>query len=180
MPGRETFRHPFGRRRGQAILLMVVAMGLFMIGALGLPIDGYIMNGGGISFLAGGTSTGTGVTFYLTGTNASYGSVTANATANVTLTAPTSGTYRGILFFQDRSITSAMNATFATTGTLALTGSLYFPTTDVSFQGGAGTTSYITAIVANEITFTNNTYITNDSTGSNTGLSAGASAGLMQ
>lgn len=44
------------------------------------------------------------MTFYLTGANASYGSVNIANGVTVTLSAPTSGTYDGLLFFQNRSI----------------------------------------------------------------------------
>ena len=70
----------------------------------------YIINGGGVAFGGAAIATGNGVMFYLTGTNATYGSLTIGNSANVTLSALTSGPYLGVLFFQDRSITSVSNA----------------------------------------------------------------------
>ena len=90
--------------------------------------------------------------FYLTGTNATYGSVNMSNGVSVTLSAETSGSYLGVLFYQDRSIVSANNATFAGGANEALTGSLYFPTTAVSFSNGTSGGGN-TAIVADTCQF---------------------------
>jgi Flp pilus assembly protein TadG len=130
----------------------------------------YIINGGGVTFAGGVSVSGSGVMFYLTGTNATYASVTINNGAIVSLSAPTAGPYLGILFFQNRAITSANNATFAGGATMTLTGSLYFPTTTVSFSNGAGLEVNSTAIVAFGTSFTGGTNIKYDPTGLQTGL----------
>jgi hypothetical protein len=130
----------------------------------------YIILGGGLNFAGGTTSSGSGVMFYLTGNlTYLYGSVNMSNGANVTLSAPTSGTYLGVLFFQNRSIVSLLPATFTGGATMLLTGSLYFPTTDVSFSNGTATTAY-TAIVADEVSFTGGASINYDNTGLKTGL----------
>jgi len=107
--------------------------------------------------------------FYLTGTNASYGSVTISNGASFTLSAETSGPYMGILFFQNRSITSAVNATFSGGVAMQLTGTLYFPTTAIVVSNGASSSS-VMAVVAAEVSFSGGTKITWDSTGQKTGL----------
>jgi hypothetical protein len=129
----------------------------------------YIINGGGINFGGGATITGSGVMFYLTGTNANYGSVTINNGVNVTLSAETSGTWMGLLFFQDRSITSAAGASFAGGASMQLTGSLYFPTTSVSYSNGSSGTGN-TALVAKQISFAGGAHLVYDPTGQKTGL----------
>jgi hypothetical protein len=129
----------------------------------------YIINGGGIQLIGGSTITGSGVMFYLTGTNSSYSSVTMSNGVSVTLSAETSGSYLGVLFYQDRSIVSASNATFNGGSSESLTGSLYFPTTAVSFSNGAAGGGN-TAIVANQVSFTGGTNIKYDPTGLKTGL----------
>jgi hypothetical protein len=131
----------------------------------------YIVNGGGITFGGGATITGGGVMFYLTGTNATYSSVTIANGVTVTLSAETSGPYMGLLFFQDRSIVSGSNATFAGGASVQLTGSLYFPTTGVSFSNGA-TGSADTAIIAKDVSFTGGATLRYDPTGLKTGLIA--------
>jgi hypothetical protein len=98
---------------------------------------------------------------------------------DVTFSAPTSGTYLGVVFFQDRSITSSNNALFTGGATMKITGSLYFPTTIVQFSNGSAATSYSMAIIANQVWFSGGTNIKYDSTGLSTGLFS-KSAGLVQ
>jgi hypothetical protein len=97
---------------------------------------------------------------------------------NVTFSAETSGSYMGVLFYQDRSITSASNAVFAGGSTSSLTGSLYFPTTGVNFSNGASGSGN-TAIVADQVSFTGGANLKYDSTGLKTGLSS-QTAGLVE
>ena len=107
----------------------------------------YIVTGGGIQFSgASGLVSGAGVTFYNNGTTA----ISDTGAQTISLTAPTSGTYAGILFFQDAADTQA--ATFAGTGTTSLTGALYLPGAAVSLAANSG--AAYTIVVANGITFT--------------------------
>ena len=138
----------------------------------------YIVNGGQLHFGGGATVTGDGVTFYLTGTNATYGSVSIDNGTSVNLTAPASGTYVGLLFFQDRSITSAVTANFAGGATSQFSGSLYFPTTTISFSNGTKDGGTV-ALIAAKLSFNNGAKINFDSTGTKTGLAVQA-VGLME
>ena len=108
--------------------------------------------------------------FYLTGTNASYGSVNISNGANVTFSGPTSGSYMGVVFYQNRSITSSVNATFSGGVSMKLTGTLYFPTTSVVFSNGSSVSNVYTAIVAKQVAFTGGTSLQYDATGLKTGL----------
>jgi Flp pilus assembly protein TadG len=130
----------------------------------------FIINGGGLTFGGGITTSGSNLMFYLTGTNVTYASVTIANGVTVTFTAPTSGTYQGILFYQNRSITSASNATFAGGANMNLSGTLYFPTTNVSFSNGVAAESNSTAIVANEVSIAGGANLKYDPTGQKTGL----------
>jgi hypothetical protein len=103
----------------------------------------YTLNGGGFSVTSARVN-GTGVTFYNTGS----GPVSFTLPFNSTLTAPTTGTYAGILFFQDRA--NSTPASFA--GDISLTGAYYFPDAAVSFTGALGTSAY-TIIVAQSISW---------------------------
>ena len=101
----------------------------------------YIIQGvGGLSLTGvGATLQGNGVTFYI---GPSAGSVAVNGVANfINLLAPTTGTWAGILFFQDRS-----NAAPACVGGCGaslsgilnfaqIQGALYFPDAALSFEG---------------------------------------------
>jgi hypothetical protein len=113
----------------------------------------YVINGGGIQFGSGNVS-GTGVTFYITGSSFTNNQlVSINNGMSVNLSAPASGTYQGILFFQDRSINNtALSSTFGGGASMSLTGSLYFPTTSVTFNNGASSTAN-TALIARTVDF---------------------------
>jgi Flp pilus assembly protein TadG len=100
---------------------------------------------GAMTVASGQLLGGNGVTFYLVGS----GSLSIANGANFNLTAPTSGTYDGILFYQDRSDTTA--ASIQGGASENLTGILYFP--DAALTIGNGTSStFTTPIVASTIT----------------------------
>jgi len=132
----------------------------------------YIIDGGGLSFNGSGkTVIGNGVMFYLTGTNSTYDSVAIQNGVSVTFSAPTSGTYQGVLFFQDRSITSSQDAAVTGGASMAITGTFYFPTTNITFSNGTSAASYI-ALIAQQVWFTSGAKVKNDPTGTYTGLSS--------
>lgn len=87
-----------------------------------------------ITIQTGGTLNGSGSTIYL-----KSGSCTMSSWSQVNLSAPTSGTYAGILFFQDRSNSTA--ATLNSGTGVTMTGSLYFPAATVNFNGNGWGTS---------------------------------------
>lgn len=139
----------------------------------------YIINGGGMFFGNSAVATGSGVTFFLTGTNSTYGSVNMSGDSVVTFSAPTTGTYDGVLFYQDRNITSSTGALFGNSATVSLTGTLYFPTTGVTFSGALATSS-IMAIVADTLAITGSASIKYDPTGQKTGLYTSKGVALVQ
>lgn len=94
-----------------------------------------------------------GVTFYNTAnaTTPGYKPITVSGGSDTTLTAPTSGTYAGILFFQDRNLPSGdLNKQNTISGGSdgAFTGVLYFPTTPLVYSGGGSTTAAYADIIA--------------------------------
>jgi Putative Flp pilus-assembly TadE/G-like len=89
------------------------------------------------------SANGTGVTIILTmGTAGIVGNVKIPSSATVTLQAPNSGTYSGLLFVQDPLAISSGGTTpdnaFLGGPAMSLTGLLYFPTTTVAFAGNPG------------------------------------------
>lgn len=105
----------------------------------------YIVNG--VFSLAGGASvSGSGVTIYFP----PGGSVSLSNGINFTLSAPTSGTYNGILFYQSRSNTTM--ATIEGGASSTLQGVLYFPAANITFENGTSTTTYA-SIVSASLTF---------------------------
>ena len=94
-------------------------------------------------------SQNAGVTFYL------VGSLTANTsgTATVQLAAPTSGTYEGMLFYQDPNAALGTNMTLSGNSTSLYQGAIYGTSLTLSF-GGNGTFNNgaaYTIIVTNEM-----------------------------
>lgn len=113
----------------------------------------YIING---AFTVNGGSpvTGAGVTFYFP----VGGSVTFGNGASFSLSAPTSGTYNGILFFQNRS--NSTTATIQGGATSTLAGILYFPDANLSLGNGSSTSTYA-SVVAGTLTFSGGTTLRN-------------------
>lgn len=100
----------------------------------------------------GQSLTGSGVTFAFGGSANLSGSVSMN------LSAPTSGTYSGLLFFGDRDATLENHKITGSTGS-TLQGALYFPTGDLEYSGSSATTNGCTQVIANTILFSGNSTI---------------------
>jgi Putative Flp pilus-assembly TadE/G-like len=114
----------------------------------------YVLNGGGFTVSGGGAIQGDGVTFYNTGGGAyAYKPVAISGGTTGTLSAPESGSTEGILFFQDRTITTNANNAISGASTLNIKGALYFPTQHVDFSGGSSGSTGCNIIVASTITF---------------------------
>jgi hypothetical protein len=109
----------------------------------------YILLGGMKVTASKANVSGTGVMFYNTSTSAfPYGIIDLGGSETANFSAPTTGTYAGILFFQDRSVavgTAGSNITGASGS--AFDGTVYFPTTNVNYAGNSSSTGY-TIIVA--------------------------------
>jgi len=121
----------------------------------------YIMKGGGLTFAGGAHVTGTGVMFYNTyGGGYSYAPFTFNNGTTETLTAPTTGTYAGILLYQDPTVVGGAASSFAGGTNANLTGTLYLPTTALSFSNGAS--AAYTIIVADSVSFTGGVTLNNN------------------
>lgn len=132
----------------------------------------YIVNGGGMSFGNGTVVTGSGVTFFNTGQNGyTAGPVTNTGNTTVTLSAPTSGTYEGMLIVQDRNISYLGTNSFANSANTVFSGTMYFPSTKITYSGASSTSTY-TALIGKTVSFTGSAAFKNDPTGTYTGLAA--------
>jgi hypothetical protein len=125
----------------------------------------YYVNGGSFNVNGSATLTGTGVTIILTGSGNDYATVTINGGADVDLTAPTSGDYSGIVFFQDRNAPSSGVNRFNGGSTTEFTGTLYFPNQEVQFTGGNTAGGGCTRIIALQIDFNGNADLDNECDG---------------
>jgi len=104
-------------------------------GNVNFPSGTYIVNGS-MTINGNANVTGTGVTFYIT----NGGSVTINGTGTVSFSAPSTGTYAAILFYQDPNDSSAAKIN-GTSGS-SFQGALYFPKASLDFGGTAGSTTF--------------------------------------
>jgi Flp pilus assembly protein TadG len=141
----------------------------------------YVLLGGGLT-VSGGRPviTGDGVTFYNTqNAQNAYGPISLTASAGTNLSAPTSGTLEGILFFQDRGIVSNSTSNFDASHEELYTGALYFPTTPVRYTGSATFPPY-TIIDAWKITMVGTSAINNIYTSLSSGGSPIRSAALVE
>ncbi len=136
----------------------------------------YILDGGGFNVTNSAKVNGTGVTIYITSdSNNPAGGLNFTGNATVNLTAPTSGTYQGIVFFQDQL---ANAATIANSANGTITGTYYFPKAALSLTGNVqiATTA---AFIVGTLTVTGSSTLSNDPTGKLTGLNR-SYAGLLQ
>jgi hypothetical protein len=139
----------------------------------------YILNGGGLTISNSATVTGSHVMFYNTATSSeTIGPVSITGNPVVTLSAPNSGTYEGVVFYQDRTQTYAAVNTIANSSTGIITGTYYFPTTAFSFTGNVSTPIY-EAFIAQTISITGSSSLESDASGTYTGLTI-PTASLMQ
>jgi Flp pilus assembly protein TadG len=106
----------------------------------------YIFSGaGGLNVSSGTTFSGTGVTFYFV--NGASFTISNGATAN--LSAPTSGTYSGMLFYQDP--TDAAPDEFSGGSAGNINGIFYLPAATLTMANGTATT-FNTDLVVNSLT----------------------------
>lgn len=87
---------------------------------------------------------GSGVTIYI-----ESGGVSMAGGTTASLTAPSSGYYQGILFFQKRG--NATQATLVGTAAQQMNGALYFPSAHLRYTGGSQTAATATTIIANTL-----------------------------
>jgi hypothetical protein len=90
------------------------------------------------------------VTFYLT----NGATVKMNGNSDVQVSAPTSGTYSGMLFIADRSNSNAI--TINGDNTSSMTGVIYAPDAPVSYIGNFGGANGCTQIVAQTVSWSGN------------------------
>jgi hypothetical protein len=93
-------------------------------------------------------------------TGYSYAPFTFNNGSTVTLTAPTTGTYAGILLYQDPTVVSSLMNNLAGGASLNLTGTLLFPTTGLDISNGVN--AAYTIIVADNVNFTGGVKLNNN------------------
>ena len=121
----------------------------------------YVLKGRGLEIGGNGDVTGDGVMFYIdptaTGIPGSSPPKTISLAGgpNITFSAPTSGVYEDVLFFQDSATPANYVNKFNGNAITELNGILYFPSTEVQFSGN-GDPGGATSIIGRMVTFTGN------------------------
>ena len=90
----------------------------------------YIIKGGGFTISGSGNVSGSGVTIYNAGSycpssGGNYGNISWSSTGTFSLSAPTSGTYCGILIFQSRDNPQTVSIGVSGKSGSAITGTIY-------------------------------------------------------
>lgn len=150
--------------------IVCITGGLTVQGTLQLGAATYVIDGGDLTMNSTGSSLKcTGCTIILTN------STTPTATGNLRLTggalsitAPTSGTYKGIALYQDRRATDdgtkGQNHVNGNSGSainpgVAVTGVIYTPNRSLLYNGGGGIAAVCMQVIGKRITFTGNSTI---------------------
>jgi hypothetical protein len=126
----------------------------------------YYIDGGTFSVGAQGVVIGTGVTIILTSKNAvsdpsSIATADMNGGAQINLSAPTTGTYAGVIFYQDRRAPDGSSNTVNGNTDSFYQGAIYFPKQQVKFNGTAGMSTDCLQIVSRRVVFLGNSSISN-------------------
>ena len=137
----------------------------------------YILRNGGFSAGSNAVVTGSGVGIYMTGTGTnvqlSQDDLTVSGNAQVTISAPTTGSMAGIAIYQDHSApTGDITNTISGNGNINFTGLLYFGNQNVTITGN-GTqdgTAPFTSIIANSLTYSGNARLDFNSSYQNTSV----------
>jgi len=129
----------------------------------------YILVGGGIGTQdTGSIVTGSGFFYNTYDSNHAYSPVAFSANSSVQLSAPTTGTYAGILFMQDRNCCSGTTPTESFQGgpTAKFEGTLYFPKSILQFAGNPTmSTAKYTIVVAWQFDLLGTSDVNNDYSG---------------
>ena len=113
----------------------------------------YYMQGGGFSNSGSINMTGTGVVIYNAPASTSD-QVKLTGSGSLTLSPPTSGTYKGISIFQDRTSTAVVALTGG--GSMNVSGTIYAAKAEIDLTGNGGTNVAGSQIIANNMKVTGN------------------------
>lgn len=120
----------------------------------------YYVDAGTFRVNGGATLIGDGVTLYLTnGAN-----MVMNGGANVSLTAPSTGTYAGIAVMQDRDDPPGTSQ-FNGGSTMDIQGVVYMPTQHLQFNGGNTLGGGCTRLISDTMVFSGNAVMGNNCSG---------------
>jgi Flp pilus assembly protein TadG len=128
----------------------------------------YYLDGGSLDVAGGATMTGTGVTLVFTSSSGSnYATANVNGGATLNLSAPTTGTYAGIVIYGDRGMPAGTSLKFNGGASEVFQGAVYVPEGNVQFAGGAASNGCL-QLIAYQVNLTGNSNFAVNCTGSGT------------
>jgi hypothetical protein len=148
--------------------------------SLTLNAGTYIIEGGGLTVTGKASVSGSGVTMYNAGSNypsagGTFGGITLSGNGTFNLTAPTTGTYAGILIFQSRQNTRALS--FSGNAMAGMGGTIYAANALLSLSGNASLTN---PLVVGMLNLSGNVSLTQIASGSDgTGDASGIANTLL-
>lgn len=101
----------------------------------------YYISAGGLNISGNASISGNGVTIYTTG----GGAVSLSGNGTINLKAPTSGTYNGIVIYQNRTYSTAM--TITGNGNMSITGTIYAAKSPITVTGNGVSNTVGTRII---------------------------------
>ena len=140
----------------------------------------YVLLGGGLVVSGSSNLIGSGVTFFNTVWTASdpsaddvgnanqYKPIVFSGGSSTALTAPSSGSLQGILFYQDRNLPSGDTGPSGPQNTISggsgatITGAMYFPSTPLYFSGGSSVTPLNAILIGDIINISGGTHLSSD------------------
>jgi hypothetical protein len=115
------------------------------------------INGGSANLQGSFSCTGCAIVLTNKTSSSPIGTITSNAQANTTIVAPTGGTFAGIAIYQDRRAADCSGCSKLNGGSAStITGAVYFPSSEIWFNGGTSPTATCTMLVARRVTLTGN------------------------
>jgi Flp pilus assembly protein TadG len=117
----------------------------------------YYMQGGGFSSTGSIDLTGSGVMIYNDPAK-SNDQVNLSGNGSLTLSPPTSGTYKGITIFENRTATAAVSITG--NGSMTLTGTVYAASAEIDLTGNGSANTTGSQIIANNMKVSGNGAVT--------------------
>jgi Putative Flp pilus-assembly TadE/G-like len=116
----------------------------------------YVINGaGGLTIPGNATISGSGVTFYFTGS----ATIGMTGTPTINLTAPSTGTYAGMLMWQDPADTNTTGPSLGGNSGSQFNGILYFPKDQLTFFGN-NTSLSVGVVVADSLSLSGHPNVT--------------------
>ena len=134
-------------------------------GTLTLDSGTIVVRNGDFTTKGNTNVSGSDVTVMLTGDGPSdVGNVHLNNNTVMDLSAPTSGPFAGLVFYQDPKAETPDDSLFNGGVNLDLDGAIYMPASHIEFSGGAGNPNNCLQLVSRTITFIGNSFVRNDLT----------------